>query len=108
MAVERLLHKWAEVIASKEDAQIVIDELILAIDRDWPPHAFDRIVEAAASEIGLSGLDYVKYRESRLERWREIVGFFETREHAQSAIASAIRIELEQLFGSSRAAAGPP
>lgn len=99
-AVERLVHKWSEVTASEDDAASIVGELVIAVNREWPPHAFERIVETAATEIGLSGLDYVKYRESRLERWRELVGFFETREHAESAIGSAIRVELEQLFGS--------
>jgi hypothetical protein len=99
MAVERLLRKWGEVTASEDDAASIVRELVIAVDREWPPHTFDRIVEAAAAQIGLSGLDYVKYRESRLERWRGLVGFFETREHAVAAISSAIRVELEQLFG---------
>ena len=99
MAVERLLRKWGEVTASEDDAASIVRELVIAVDREWPPHTFDRIVEAAAAHIGLSGLDYVKYRENRLGRWRELVGYFKTREHAEAAISSAIRVELEQLFG---------
>jgi hypothetical protein len=72
---------------------------MIAISREWAPHAFDRLVERAVADIGLSGLDCVKYRESRLERWRELVGFFESREHAEAAISAAIRRELEHLFG---------
>jgi hypothetical protein len=106
-AIERLVRKWSELTASGDDAPSIIKELVIAIDREWPPHAFDRIVEAAAAQIGLSGLDSIKYRESRLERWRELVGFFETREHAELAITTAIRVELEQLFGNPRVALGP-
>jgi len=98
-AVERLIRKWSELTANEDDAASTVRELVITVDREWPPHAFDRIVEGAAGQVGLSGLDYVKYRESRLERWRELVGFFETQEHAVVAITSAIRLELEQLFG---------
>ena len=98
-AVERLVRKWIEVTSSADDAASIVDQLLIVVDREWPPLVFDRIVEAAAAEIGLLGLDYVKYRESRLDRWREVVGYFETREHAETAISSAIRAELGQLFG---------
>jgi hypothetical protein len=39
----------------------------------------------SSSKIGLRGLDCVKYRESRLDKWRQLVACFETREHAQVA-----------------------
>jgi hypothetical protein len=98
-AVHCLMAKWDRVTANDDDAASIGRELMLAIDREWPPHTFDRIVEAAATDIGLSGLDCVRYRENRLDRWRELVGFFESREHAEAAMAAAIRLELEQLFG---------
>jgi hypothetical protein len=85
---------------NKEDATSIVQELIIAIDREWPPHVFDRLVEGAAANIGLLRLDCVKYRDSRLERWRELVSFFECREHAEAAISAAILQELQQLFGS--------
>jgi hypothetical protein len=80
LAIRQLTKKWVQVTANKEDAGSVVSELMIAIDREWPPHAFDRMIEDAASDIGLSGLDCVKYRESRLDRWRELTGFFEGRE----------------------------
>jgi hypothetical protein len=84
---------------SAEDCAAVIKDLIVAIEREWPPHVFDRMVESVADEIGLRGFDCVKYRGSRLDRWRELVGFFEDREHAEVAMRAAICRELEQLFG---------
>ena len=83
LAVERLMHKWTQATKNVDDAAAIVGELIVTIDRDWPPHLFDRIVEGAATDIGLSGFDHVKYRDSRLERWRELVSFFETREQAE-------------------------
>jgi hypothetical protein len=98
-AINHLMEKWRQLTANKEDAAAVVAELIITIDREWPPHAFDRIVERAVAEIGLLGLDCIKYRDSRLDTWRELVGFFETREHAEAAMNAAIRRELEHLFG---------
>jgi hypothetical protein len=98
-AIDRLVEKWNQVTADKDDAASAVGDLMLAIDREWPPHAFDRMVETAANDIGLSGLDYVKYRQSRLKEWRELTGFFESRDHAEAAMSAAIRRELEHVFG---------
>jgi hypothetical protein len=98
-AVHRLAEKWIQVTASSDDTASVIQELTIIINREWPPHAFDRIIESAATDIGLLGLDCVRYRESRLDRWRELASFFESREHAQAAMNTVIRQELKQLFG---------
>jgi hypothetical protein len=98
--INRFVEKWNQVTANEEDAASVVGELAIVIDREWPPHAFDRMIESAASDIGLSGLDCVKYRETRLDKWRELTGFFESREHAEAAMSAAIRRELEHLFGS--------
>jgi hypothetical protein len=64
------------------------------------------MVEAVATEIGLKGFDYVKYRQHRLDRWRELVGFFESRDHAEAAMRAAIYCELQQLFGSAASRSG--
>jgi hypothetical protein len=99
ISIGHLIERWRAIVGNKEDSARVIADLIMTIDREWPPHAFDRMIENAAIEIGLSGLDFVKYRETRLAKWRELAGFFESREHAEVAMNSAIRSELEQLFG---------
>ena len=99
VAIRCLMDRWHQVTASEEDAVAVVKDLMIAVDREWPPHLFDRIVEDAARDIGLGGLDSAKYRESRLDRWRELTNCFESREHAEAAISVAIRRELERLFG---------
>jgi len=98
-AIRLLIEKWRRTTASIEDRAAVIQDLIVTIDREWPPHAFDRMVDNAAREIGLRGFDCVKYRQHRLDKWRDLVGFFESRAHAEAAMNSAIRRELEQVFG---------
>jgi hypothetical protein len=82
-AVRILMEKWRRLIANVEDATTAVQDLIITIDREWPPHTFDRIVEGAASEIGLQGFDCVKYRQHRLDKWRELVSFFESKPKRQ-------------------------
>jgi hypothetical protein len=98
-AIHLLIKKWRRLTTNAEDAAAAVRDLLVTIDREWPPHAFDRIVEDAATEIGLHGFDHVKYRQYRLNTWREWVSFFESRERAEVAMKVAIRRELEQLFG---------
>jgi hypothetical protein len=71
-AVRLLVNKWRRITASIEDRAAAIQNLTIIVDREWPPHAFDRLVEGAAQEIGLQGFDYVKYRQHRLDKWREL------------------------------------
>jgi hypothetical protein len=105
-AVRIVIEKWRGITSNVEDAAAAIQDLIVTIDREWPPHRFDRLVEGAANEIGLKGFDHVKYRQHRLDRWRELVGFFESREHAEAAMRTAIQRELEQVFGSAASRSG--
>jgi hypothetical protein len=98
-AVACLTEKWRQLTSKPEDATPAIESLITAIDREWAPHTFDRMAEAAALNIGLQGLDVVKYRQNRLDHWRELVGFFQTREEAEIALKAAILRELERTFG---------
>lgn len=97
--IRLLSEKWRLTTAITEDRAAIVQNLITTIDREWPPHAFDRIVEGAVEKIGLQGFDCVKYREHRLNDWRVLVGFFETREDSEAAMTMAIHRELEQRFG---------
>jgi hypothetical protein len=75
-AIRRLIERWHQATAAKEDAGTVVKELGITIDREWPAHVFDRLVETAARDIGLDGLDCSKYRESRVDSWRRLISFF--------------------------------
>lgn len=98
-AIGLLTQRWRQLIANADDADVFVRDLIETIDSEWPPHIFDQMILSASESLGLIGLDYVKYRQKRLERWRELTGFFETRATAEKAIRAAIHCELEQLFG---------
>jgi hypothetical protein len=79
-----------------------VRDLLAVVARYWPAHAFDGILVDAASSLGLRGFDHVAYRQTRLEKWRELANFFEDRSDAELALGMAIRSELEHLFGSAR------
>lgn len=99
VAVEILERKWLDVTSSKEDSANVIEHLLATIDREWPPHVFDRLIDAAASKLGLKTFDTVRYRELRLKELRSLASLFEIREHAEVAMSAAIYRELERTFG---------
>jgi hypothetical protein len=98
-AVEVLSNTWFSVVGNPEDAPGGIERLLLALTRDWPAHAFDRMLEHAANSVGLTGLDLVAYRTKRIEHWRSLAAFFSNRNDAEVALQRAIRQELVASFG---------
>ncbi|WP_166038800.1 hypothetical protein [Sphingosinicella sp. YJ22] len=74
--------------------------LVLAIDNAWPAHHFDSMLDEAAIEIGIKGLDIAVYRNKRLERWQDLVACFHSPEEAREGLRRAIRAELVMVFGS--------
>lgn len=98
-ALDILCAHWNRVTASPEDAATSIQSLIGALDREWEPHLFDRMVEEVAISLGLSEFDPVKYRANRLEDWRKITEFFLDRASAEAAVRRAIHQEMVTKFG---------
>ena len=92
---------WSSSECGKSSGKQIASWYFLDKQTYWEAHEFDRCVESAAAAIGLSGLDHVRFRDSdgRLDRWRKLVGFFNTREDAREAVERAIRRELTGLFG---------
>ena len=99
-AIQILLERWGNLTINAEDGSLAVANLLATIDRDWPPHLFDSILVEVVRDLGLEGFDCIKYRESRIEKWRELVGFFEGPDYAESAMKIAIRNEIRQIFGS--------
>ena len=99
LVVQNISKMWTTLTASEEDTENVVRDLIASVERYWPAHCFDRMLESATAEIGLEGLDCVAYRSSRLDNWRKIVDFFDTRDHARTGVYAAICRELEHTFG---------
>ena len=96
--------KYLEVAISKifmdqEDASQFNNDLRFTVERNWEPHEFDRIVDDAAKEIGIEGIDVVKYRDSRIKIWRDTVSLFSVRAEANIAVSRSIKEELNQKFG---------
>ena len=100
-SLQSVEHSWGPSRKGNWPREEIIKAYFLEKETFWEAHEFDRCIESAASAIGLSGLDYVKFRDSdgRLDRWRNLVGFFNTREDARQAVERAIRRELAGLFG---------
>ena len=94
---------WKSVQTGQWSRDETADAYFLARRNHWEAHEFDRCVESAADEIGLAGLDCVRFRESdgRLDRCRKLVSLFDTRTDAREAVQRAIRRELSGLFGDS-------
>lgn len=103
-AIRTLSTKWRTVVANPEDAADAITKLLLQIDNDWPGHELDKLVEGAASALGLKSFNATKYREKRIKDWRDMAGCFEDRDHARSAVSALIHRELERLFGAVKTA----
>lgn len=98
-AFDILCTHWNRVTAYPEDADTAIQALIGALDRDWEPHLFDRLVEEVATSLGLSDFDPVKYRGTRIDDWRKITEFFLDRTSAEAALRRAIHQEMAIKFG---------
>ena len=99
VAIEILSSHWGRVTASSEDAPTATRGLIDALNRDWEPHLFDRMIEDVAMSLGLPDLNPVKYRSDRLEDWRKITDLFSDRTSAEAAVRRAIQQEMAMRFG---------
>ena len=93
---------WLEKCSESEGRKQIVDAYFEDKRDHWEAHEFDAFVKAAASSVGLSNFDCVRFRSSngRLERWRRLVCCFDTRESAEEAVGRAILRELRNLFGS--------
>ena len=60
------------IFSSADNGQAAIADLRRRIQRSWPAHEFDKLVDDAATRIGLR-IDARKFRESRLAKWRAFV-----------------------------------
>lgn len=100
-AIGAIVRKWEGLTAEETSRADAIDALRSAFDRQWPPHLFDRFLEEAATELGINGMDYPRYRGPRLSGWRKLAECFQSRNDAEVALKSAIRSDLRATFGQS-------
>jgi hypothetical protein len=98
-ALNILCDRWEVLVNSSEDAESAIQDLIGAINREWPAHLFDRIIEDASALLDLPDLDSAAYRKMRLDDWRRITDLFTERVSAEAAVKRAIIQELTMKFG---------
>jgi len=60
------------VLQAPDDGEAAIADLKRRIERAWPAHEFDRLVDDAATRLGMK-VDAIRFRETRLSRWRGFV-----------------------------------
>ena len=58
------------VVRSAEDGCATVTDLLRRLDRNWPPHEFDKLVGDICIRLGES-IDIHKFRSTRLQSWRE-------------------------------------
>jgi hypothetical protein len=98
-AINLICDTWETMISCPEDAEVAVQDLLNVIDREWPGHLFDNMIEEASASIGLSDIDAVTYRNGRLNDWRAITELFAERVSAEAAVKRAILQELTLKFG---------
>ena len=89
---------WRRTIAQKEDRDVAVRQLSHFLEQEWAGHEFDPFVLDAVQQLGIEGLDEVKYREGQLANWRALVSLFKDRKSASAAIRIAILNELRGQF----------
>lgn len=100
-AIGAIIEKWDALTADEPSRADAVAALLSAVDRQWPPHLFDRFLEEAATELGINGMDYPLYRALRMDDWRKLADCFQSRDDAEVALKSAIRSDLRATFGQS-------
>ena len=98
-AVTILKERWVLNNIDADDRVIAVQQLLASIDREWPAHLFDRVIESQAEKIGILGIDVVGFRKLRLDDWKKITRLFDNRSHAEIAISRLITNELLEKFG---------
>ncbi|ELM3824695.1 hypothetical protein N7714_18230 [Pseudomonas aeruginosa] len=98
---DTLMAALRKICQEPEDQQIFIEDMSATLLRTWPAHAFDELVKNSAEMIGLTEFDIVSYRQTRIERWRELANLFTDRSSAMAAVGRAISVELISIFGES-------
>ena len=59
-------------VSSPDDVEDTIADLQRRLDRSWPAYRFDELVRDACTRFDLR-LDVPKFREPRLQKWREVL-----------------------------------
>jgi hypothetical protein len=89
---------WVRATSDSSDRTQTVEGLVQRADQTWEAHTFDGMIESAAQELGIDGLDVVAYRADHLEEWRNLTAYFVDRESAKRSVAIAIRNQLAEYF----------
>ena len=99
MMIGSLQDTFVHLTEDNEMSPTGLDQLLLAVDRAWPPYLFDEIVREIAIEIGLPTLDAASFRKLHQDNWVKHASLFPERPDATSAMRRVIRADLSRIFG---------
>ena len=85
-----LTKHWNDAIETEEDRKQIVQQLVDALEKKWPAHKYDRVIEEIACELHIEGLDIIAYRNRNLNNWQQITSYFSGHEAAMSAIRTTI------------------
>lgn len=93
--------EWRTRSEHESDRQEIWTSYKSEKDTTWDAHEFDRFVDQTAEELKLSGFNSTLFRKegNRLERWRQLIPLFKSREEAEAAVLRAVRSEMIAMFG---------
>lgn len=67
----RYLRDSLRSIESDADNSQLLEQWSLRINRYYPPHKFDRIIEEVANDFGKDAIDAIRFRSRHYDRWRK-------------------------------------
>lgn len=93
--------EWARRCTDDYDRQELWRDYEMEKRTYWEGHEFDPYIARAAEDAKLDGFDSTAFRKdgNRIERWRKLASFFDSRGAAEDAIDRAIRSEILSVFG---------
>jgi len=96
-AIDLLTNRWVDL--SVADPEMAASRMLETIERNWPAHVFDGMVEGAVADLNIHSFDAAAYRKLHLDRWVKLAGCFSDRSQAELELRNAIRSELSATFG---------
>jgi hypothetical protein len=96
--IDLISRHWVAAMSSDQDKEQVIAQLLDALEKKWPAHWYDEVVEDIANKLQIEGLDVVAYRSHNLNDWQRITAYFSDPNSAMTAIRAVIHNGLVDSF----------
>lgn len=93
---------WIGLCKNQDQKKAIVATLLDVLNKQWPAHHFDRVIEEVASGHDIIGLNVVEYRKLKIEGWQKLIACFEERDAAEEAIKRVIGADFVGTFGATR------